>query len=166
MLHYYDREYFTIRMMQMIEMGQIVSVEGSMATVKIRRGISCDSCTACGMAKDQSEISFRIANDLNAQIGDWVELELESKSLIKASLIVYLLPLIALILGVVGGYAIAGQFSGNPDLYGAIGGILFTALSFLGIRAMDPILRKNGDYSPKMISIVNLHSKGEIMDGE
>jgi len=36
----------------------------------------------------------------------------------------------------------------------------------LGIRAMDPILRKNGDYSPKMISIVNLHSKGEIMDGE
>ena len=55
MLHYYDREYFTIRMMQMIMGG--VSVEGSMATVKIRRGISCGSCTACGI-KDQSEISF------------------------------------------------------------------------------------------------------------
>ena len=78
MLHYYDREYFMIRMMQMIEMGQIVSVEGSMATVKIRRGISCGSCTACGMAKDQSEISFRIANDLNAQIGTGRRLESKS----------------------------------------------------------------------------------------
>ena len=153
-------------MMSMIEMGQIVNVEDSIATVKIRRGASCGSCTACGMAKDQSEISFRIVNDLNAQTGDWVELELESKSLIKATLIVYLLPLVALILGVVGGYALAGRLSGNPDLYGAIGGILFTVLSFLGIRALDPIIRRNGDYSPKMISIINLHSKGEIMDGE
>lgn len=150
----------------MKEMGQIVHVEDSIATVKIRRGVSCGSCTACGMSKDQSEISFSIANDLDAQLGDWVELDLESKSLVKASFIVYLIPLIALILGVAGGYAIAGQCSGDSELYGAIGGILFTVFAFVGIRAMDPMLRKRGEYSPKMVSIISLYSKGEIIDGE
>ena len=63
-------------------------------------------------------------------------------SVLKALAIVYLIPLIGLILGVAGGYAIANQLSLDAELCGAVGGILVTVLSFIGIRAMDPILNK------------------------
>lgn len=107
-----------------------------------------------------------MSNDLGAGLGDWVELDLEAVSLLKASAIVYLIPLIGLIIGVGLGYLLASKFSGNAELYGALGGILLTVLSFLGIKALDPVFSKKGEYSPKMISIINSYSKGENVDGQ
>ena len=150
----------------MKEIGKVTDIKDKIATIKIKRSSSCGSCTACGMRKDQNEMSLTVSNDLGANLGDWVELELQSISVVKASAIVYMIPLIALILGVAGGYTLAGQLYGDAELYGALGGILLTVLSFIGIRAMDPIFNKKGDYSPKMISIINLSSKGEIEDGK
>lgn len=150
----------------MKELGKVTDIKDRVATVKIQRSSSCGSCTACGMAKNQDEMLLTVSNELGAKLGDWVELDLESVSILKASAIVYLIPLISLILGVAGGYALAGQFSGDAELYGAVGGILLTILSFIGIRAMDPVLNKKGEYSPKMVSIINSSSKGENTDGK
>lgn len=150
----------------MKEMGQIVHVESEVATVRIQRRASCGSCTACGMAKGQNEMYLKVANDLDAKLGDWVELDLKSVSFLKATTIIYLIPLISLIIGVIIGYFIAGFFSANAELYGAVGGISFTILSFLGIRVMDPRFSKSGEYSPKMVSIINFYPEGEIEDGK
>jgi sigma-E factor negative regulatory protein RseC len=148
------------------EIGKVADIKDNTAIIKIQRRSSCGSCTACGMRKDQNEILLPVSNDLGAKLGDWVELELQSISILKASTIVYVIPLIALILGVIGGYAIAEQLSRDTELYGAIGGILLTILSFVGIRVMDPLFNTKGDYSPRMVSIINLSSKGEIEDGK
>ncbi|NLI60532.1 MAG: SoxR reducing system RseC family protein [Clostridiales bacterium] len=150
----------------MREFGEITGIKDRIATVKIRRKSSCGSCTACGMKENQNEVMLEVSNDLDANLGDWVELELKSMSVLKASAIVYLIPLIGLILGVAGGYAIANQLSLDAELCGAVGGILVTVLSFIGIRAMDPILNKKGNYSPKMVTIINLSLKGENTDGK
>lgn len=150
----------------MKELARVTDIKGRVATVKIQRSSSCGSCTACGMSKDQKEMFLTVSNDIGAKLGDWVELDLQSVSILKASAIVYLIPLISLILGVAGGYALAGQLSGNAELFGAIGGILLTGLSFLGIRAADPKLSKRSEYFPKMVSIINLSSKGENGDGK
>lgn len=149
----------------MKEIGKITDIKDKVATVMIQRSSSCGSCNACGMGKNQDEMLLTVSNDLGANPGDWVELDLQSVSVLKASAIVYLIPLLALILGVAGGYALSKQFAGDSELYGALGGILLTILSFIGIRAMDPIFNKKGEYSPKMVSIINLSSKGENKDG-
>lgn len=148
------------------EIGKVADIKDKTAIIKIQRKSSCGSCTACGMKKDQNEILIPVANDLGAKLGDWVELELKSISILKASTIAYVIPLIALIIGVVGGYALAEQLSQDTELYGAIGGIIFTILSFVAIRVVDPLFNKKGDYTPKMISIINLSSKGEMEDGK
>lgn len=153
-------------MVQMKEIGEITDVDRGVATVRIQRNPSCGSCTACGMGKNQKEMFLKVSNDLGAGLGDWVELDLEAVSLLKASAIVYLIPLIGLIIGVGLGYLLASKFSGNAELYGALGGILLTVLSFLGIKALDPVFSKKGEYSPKMISIINSYSKGENVDGQ
>jgi len=148
------------------EIGKVADIKDKTAIIKIQRKSSCGSCTACGMKKDQNEILIPVANDLGARLGDWVELELKSISILKASTIAYVIPLIALIIGVVVGYALAEQLSQDTELYGAIGGIILTILSFVAIRVVDPLLNKKGDYTPKMISIINLSSKGEMEDGK
>lgn len=150
----------------MREIGKVADIKDNTAIIKIQRRSSCGSCTACGMKKDQNEILIPVANDLGARLGDWVELELKSISILKASTIAYVIPLIALIIGVVVGYALAEQLSQDTELYGAIGGIILTILSFVAIRVVDPLLNKKGDYTLKMISIINLSSKGEMEDGK
>lgn len=150
----------------MREVGEVIDIKDRIATIKIKRTSSCGSCTACGMAKNQDEILLKVSNQLDANPGDLVELDLESMSVLKASAIVYIIPLLFLILGVAMGYWLAGRVSGNPELYGAIGGILLTILSFIGIKAVDPILNKKGEYIPKMVSIINSSMKGESSDGK
>ncbi|NLJ40334.1 MAG: SoxR reducing system RseC family protein [Clostridiales bacterium] len=150
----------------MKEFGQVTDIDNRVATVKIRRNANCGSCTACGMGKDQNEKTFTINNDLGATPGDWVELDLDSGSLLKASAIVYLVPLLSLILGVVAGYILARHYFANAELFGALGGILLTALSFTIIRALDPVFSKNGEFSPKMITIVSQPTIGQTLKGE
>ncbi len=150
----------------MKEVGKITEINDKVATIRIQRKASCGSCTACGMGKNQDEMFLKVPNVLNAGLGDWVELDLEAVPIVKASIIMYLLPLVALILGVWLGYVLADKFSGNAELYGAVCGILLTILCFIGIKGLDPIFNKKGDYSPKMVSIINLYSKGENADGK
>lgn len=150
----------------MKEIGKVTQIDEGDATIIIQRSSSCASCNACSMGKNQNEMILKVSNELGATPGDWVELDLESISILKASAIAYIIPLIALLLGVAGGYGLAGKFSLNPEFLGALGGILLTALSFLGIKLMEPILNKKGDYSPKMISIINTSWKGEDRDGK
>ncbi|HZJ82232.1 MAG TPA: SoxR reducing system RseC family protein [Clostridia bacterium] len=139
----------------MKEIGEITQVKDTQATVKIKRNSSCGSCNACSMGQNEDEMFITVSNDLGANPGDWVELDLESLSVLKASAIVYLIPLFALILGVAAGYALARYVSGNAELYGALGGLLLMVISFFIIRAMEPALNEKGEYTPKMVSIVD-----------
>lgn len=138
----------------MKEVGQVTQIQDTIATVRTQRNSSCGSCNACSMGQNQDEMFIKVLNELDAKPGDWVELDLESISILKISSIVYMIPLVALILGLIGGYTLAEYFSGNPELYGALGGLLATVLAFLGIRIAEPRFNKKKEYTPRMISIV------------
>lgn len=139
----------------MKEIGEIIELEGNQAIVRIQRSSACGKCGACKFGASRDGMLLSTYNHLNGKPGDFVEIELESSSIVKASIIVYLIPLLGLIIGVVVGYFLAGFFNLDSGLLGAIGGILFTALTFLGIKAIDPLLKEKDTYSPKMVSIIN-----------
>lgn len=145
----------------MKEIGEITAIEGEFAVIKIQRSSYCNSCGACKLADQGDEMILTVPNSLAGQPGDLVELGLKSTSILKASVIIYLIPLISLIVGVVCGYAIAGKLGGNPELYGALTGVSFTILTFVGINILDPVFRKKGNYSPQIISIINKSAEGE-----
>lgn len=150
----------------MKERGQIVEVtEDGLAVVKIKRSSYCSSCGACNMGAHQDEMLLTIPNRLKGEPGDLVELDLEATSILKASAIAYLIPLAALLIGVVLGYVLAYRVNGNAELFGAIGGILMAILAFLGIRMMEPIFRRQRKYSPQMVTIIKQFSKGDGSNG-
>ncbi|MGI6538048.1 MAG: SoxR reducing system RseC family protein [Caldicoprobacterales bacterium] len=150
----------------MKEYGEIIELQGDKTVIKIKRSSACASCKACSIGTCSDEMLITVPNSLNGKAGDYVELQLGSDQVLKASAISYLIPLSALILGVAGGYAFAGKFDWNPELTGSISGLLLMVLSFFIIRGMEPKFKKENQFTPMMVKIINRLQKGEVEDGK
>jgi len=150
----------------MNEFGEIVDIKNENAVVMVRRSSACEKCGACQMGSHSDEMLLTIPNVLKGEVGDYVELELASGQVLKASAISYLIPLAALVLGVAAGYLLGNAYNFNQELAGALLGLLFTALSFLGIRKMEPIFKEGHQFSPKMVQIIKRTKKGEDNNGK
>ncbi len=150
----------------MNEQGEIVAIKDGEAVVMVHRSSACGKCGACRMGAHADEMLLTIPNLLKGEVGDYVELELASSQVLKASVITYLLPLCALILGVAAGFLLGPRYGFQPELAGSILGLLFTGISFLGIGKMEPYFKKGHRFSPKMVNIIKTTRKGEKDHGK
>jgi len=140
----------------MLESGVVVEVDEDIATILFKRSSACAKCGACKLASEEKNMYLKINNNLDAKVGDIVEVETNTNSVLTASVIAYVVPLIFLIIGVVFGYYIDNTFKllNNPDALGAIFGIVLVAVSYLGIKAFEPKFKKDKSFLPKMKEIL------------
>lgn len=97
-------------------------------------GSSCESCSAhCGENKQEY---INVKNDLGLKIGDRVEITTDSKAVLKYISLVYGLPLIFLISGVV-----IGMLLNLKEMYSLLVGFVFMIISFIIVKTVD---NKNG----------------------
>ena len=97
-------------------------------------GSSCESCSAhCGENKQEY---INVKNDIGLKIGDRVEITTDSKAVLKYISLVYGLPLIFLISGVV-----IGMLLNLKEMYSLLVGFVFMIVSFILIKTID---NKNG----------------------
>lgn len=141
----------------MKEVGQVVLLEDSIATVRFERSSACKDCGACMMSESQKEMLLKVSNTLNAKENEWVKVELESPMLIKASLITYIFPLFLLIIGAAVGYFLneAIGIMAESQTMAAIMALVFVALSFVIIHMLESKFKKNKGFSPQMVQIVD-----------
>lgn len=128
----------------MVEKGEVVGTQGKLAFVKFIRTSACGNCTACGMSKDEKEVTVEVWNSKGVKKGDFVDVEIETQKAMASSAIAYVFPLGMLIIGAVLGFALGG---GNPigmdkNVLGAIFGIGFTLIAYLVIRLLEPVFKK------------------------
>ncbi|MDD2332306.1 MAG: SoxR reducing system RseC family protein, partial [Candidatus Cloacimonetes bacterium] len=110
----------------------VKSVAGKSVTVQIERGGGCKSCSMQGLCLSKSTpAEFVVVSDLELAPGDQVQLEIGPGSRVLISLLVFLLPVLALFAG----YLITAAFL--SELYAALSGFALMALSFLLIRYID-----------------------------
>ena len=84
---------------------EVVAVEGNTLVLQAQRKSSCQSCSVqkgCGTSVlsqwlGKKSAQFRVENTANAQLGDSLVVGIAESSLLKGSLMVYLLPLVTLI---------------------------------------------------------------------
>lgn len=144
----------------MKEYGVVLNVENGNAIIGLKRNSACSSCGACELGSNHSQMELTLENTVNARPGDTVEIQLPASQFLKASAILYLIPLIGLILGIVLGYYIGLALNANAEIIGAVNGILFTTLAYMSIRRLEPKFRKNTDLNPTIIGIYR-GGKGE-----
>jgi sigma-E factor negative regulatory protein RseC len=141
------------------ETGTVIRLDGDWAVVEPDKTGSCGSCSlkgGCGTASlsrffSRRRHAFHAKNPVHARPGDTVVMGLEESSLVRGSLIVYLLPLISMILtaGLLTAWAALNDF--NQDLMALIG--LISGLVFGGFLARILSLRHRESLYPRIIRI-------------
>lgn len=136
------------------ESGVIVATEGDKAWVETSRRSSCGSCEAKGCGTGAlSQVLGRhsqrllVNNPIGAQSGEQVVLGIEESALIKGSLAVYLVPLLALLAGGLFGELMAPQLALPPEGASISGALFALGLALLWLRRFNRRAASDERYS-------------------
>lgn len=88
-------------------------------------------------------------------VGDKVLVGFETSSLLKASFLLYIFPILCMIAGAVVGQKAAQSVQVNPSALSAVFAFLFLFLSFFVIRKTGNRLATKNSYKPRVIRILN-----------
>ena len=82
--------------MAKLQDGIVVAIEGKMARVKTSRHNDCENCGAC---PGNSAIIIEADNAIGAKKGQFVEMEIQERGLLKAIFVVFIIPLLFAVIG-------------------------------------------------------------------
>lgn len=141
----------------MNQQGYIIEiVDDITAKLKLKRHSACASCGKCATTSEEKDIIVEVDNSIGAKIGDRVEVNMETINVLKAAFIVYTIPLIALLIGIIGTFygLKAVNFNGNIEIISAIVGLIFTIIVFLILKKNDKKFRNSKEYIPIVTKII------------
>lgn len=142
----------------MERVGTIVEVKGESAVVSLRRHLSCESCGRCGgilSSADRREHRVEVRNQIDARVGDQVIIETDDRRMIFISFMVYIVPLAALVAGILGWSFLAGRtgLEENQDLVALAGGFALMALVYWQLRRWDRRVKSDPRYQPVIVRL-------------
>ncbi|KXL51677.1 positive regulator of sigma(E), RseC/MucC [Anaerotignum neopropionicum] len=135
--------------------GLVTKEDGNMLKVHIVRKEACGHCRAClsGMMENDMDIDAR--NLCDAEVGDWVELELQDNAFLYAVLISYGMPLIAFFIGLFVGYFVVSPFIPLPQsLVSFIFGAVCVLSCYAWIKSQNPRW-EGGKYLPLAVRLTS-----------
>ncbi|NLL82598.1 MAG: SoxR reducing system RseC family protein [Tissierellia bacterium] len=122
----------------MAQIGFVRRLVNDKVELEIQRSGGCGSCNKCGGSPEKKMHILTINNSINAKVGDYVEVQGESKDLFKYTLIVYMIPFIFLILGIALGHVyFKSNGNSNYELLSFGVGVVFLFISALIVKYID-----------------------------
>lgn len=138
----------------MKEIGLVVDIEDFNALVKIDRKTACENCKGCGFGtQDGKSIIVHAVNQANALKGDTVELDMDTPNVLTAAFLIYTIPLIALMFGILSSYGVMKIIGHQSEALSFIFGIICLGLSFLLIKKNEDKIKKSQKFNPVVVSI-------------
>ena len=139
------------------EQGIVTKTDSSAAWVKTVKSSACEGCSArgsCHSLGSSDAMEVKAINEVGAKVGDRIVLSLETSSLLKASFLLYVFPILLLIIGALIGQEIAPYIDFNPSGFSAIMGFSFFFAAVLIIKAKANKMAGKNEYRPKVIKII------------
>lgn len=136
----------------LIEEGVVIEVFDGKAKIRAIRGTSCGGCASRAMCKpsEGTNVVIEAKNSLGAHVGARVEVAIQPKTFLKASFIVYIVPLISFVIG-----GSVGKSIGGTDAWAALSGIAAMLLCYVGIWAYNKWALKEGKYQPEIVAVLS-----------
>lgn len=126
------------------------------AWVKTTRTSACESCSSrhvCQTDGGGKEMEVEARNSVDARVGDRIVLSIQTSSLLKATFLLYVFPILAMIAGAWIGQSVAVSRAMNPSGLSVLFGFLFFGLAFIVIRLTGRRLSTNANYKPEIIKV-------------
>lgn len=122
----------------MEQVGFVRNVSDGKAEVEVRRisscGGGCKSCSGC----DTPVHLVTLSNEINAKVGDLVEIRAVAKDILKYTMIVYMIPFSMLLIGIIGGMKVLQSFEvANYEPLSFLIGVVFLALGYFIVKLFD-----------------------------
>jgi sigma-E factor negative regulatory protein RseC len=141
------------------EYGTVVELKGKhTAVVVCEKSSFCKNCAsmeACRLGDDNRSMLVDAHNMIGAKVGDKVKVVTSSKSFLQSSFILYIVPLLALVIGAAIGHTLGEGLEAGPDpnLLSALIGIAFMIGSFLVIRIGSRAIPREA-FMPRIAQII------------
>ena len=140
----------------MEEIGIVEGIEGHIAKVLVPKKSICSECTAGTCALSDAGAEIEAINEAEAKVGQKVRVILRPYSYLKGSLIIYGIPVLALVLGaVLGKEYFSGFIKGlDPEGVSALFGFGGLFLSLIFVKIWSVLAGKNTEYKPIVVEII------------
>ncbi len=113
--------------------GTVIKVDGNCATVSVKRASACgENCAHCKGACEETKMTAKAENTAEAAVGDIVKIESHSGAVVRAAVVLYLVPVVVTIL-----VAAALYGMGVRDLFVMLFSVLAFFASFFIIKCFD-----------------------------
>ena len=151
---------------------KVVRIDGDVAYVEAQTPSGCGSCGSgkdCGTALlsqifGGSKRELKVLNAVGARAGENVVVGLEEGALLKGSLTMYLLPLVLLFIGAIGGVSLAPG-AALRDLYSIMGGGIGLVAGFVWVKLYAMQLSAHARYQPVILRKSNEFFCSVIKEG-
>ena len=138
------------------EEGIVAETRGDIAKVSILAKSACENCSASGVCHPGDQEFMEAANPLGAKKGQKVKVVVAPQVYLKASIILYGIPMAAFIAGAIIAKILAIKYIGeaNSDLWAFITGTACLLVSFIFIRAYNKKIERTQKYKPVIVEIL------------
>ena len=146
------------------EEGVVEKIVKDKAVVRIQKSSACAHCEsrgACQVLSDR-EVRVEVRNDLEAGVGDCVQLSVPAGSMIKLSMLIYLFPVVALIVGAYAGGAWAESFRMDSTLASIVGGGIAMGITYFVLKWFDRRSAMKDEYQPRMMRFLSQDASRQV----
>lgn len=128
-----------------------VVIESDGETARVRCSVHSD-CENCGVCPGSNAMIIDVSDDFGAQVGQQVLIERKETNMLLAAFMIFVLPLLAVGLGVLLGYYLSFRLMISAKLLMILGGLIFGLLAFYIIRRLDKSLQSE---KPTIVRKIN-----------
>lgn len=138
-----------------VETGRVVSIEDGKAVVEIEKGAACATCasTRCACNYGTKTVTVTAEDPVGVRENQLVQISVPEGIALRAALIVYGIPLVALIAGILVGEYLGERFE-IETLFEILGGIGGLALSLLVIKYYNNVFKRREHHQPVVTKVV------------
>lgn len=131
----------------MNQIGLVERIEDNIATVFVRRTSACgDNCHTCKGTCNIEGLRVKIKSNYKLSVGDYVEIQTETKSILKFAFIAYGIPLIIMIFSLLFAMQVLKNYT-HREIIAVIIGLLSLIISSLILKGFDKRIEKSEEIS-------------------
>jgi sigma-E factor negative regulatory protein RseC len=101
------------------------------------------------------EMEVEAINDAGAKVGQNVVISFDTTPLLKATFLLYVVPILFLMVGAIIGDKMAPIFNFDVSTFSLITGLLFFGLAIMLVKSKGNKMAKKDKYRPKIIRILS-----------